>query len=110
MAPPIDIGEGLVVEGEAAEEDLGALILVIITTHIAPLGLRIRFLIIVRRIFFSLKIGDEGVGGVADGGEDGGVGQEIRFARHGLDAANFVVEIGGGAGDALNVSLKFAIS
>ncbi|GIX65989.1 EAL domain-containing protein [Babesia caballi] len=30
---------------------------------------------IVRRICFSLKLGNEGFGGVADGGEDGGVGR-----------------------------------
>ncbi|GIX64966.1 uncharacterized protein BcabD6B2_44010 [Babesia caballi] len=75
MTPPVDIGEGLVVEGEAAEEYLGALSLVIITTHIAPLGF-----IIVRRICFSLKLGDEGRGGVADGGEDGGVGVILKFS------------------------------
>ncbi|GIX61333.1 elongation factor Ts [Babesia caballi] len=74
VTPPVDIGEGLVVEGEAAEEDLGALSPVIITTDIIPLGI-----IVVRRICFSLKLGEEGRGGVADGGEDGGVGGHIEL-------------------------------
>ncbi|GIX62586.1 beta-glucosidase BglX [Babesia caballi] len=66
VTPPIDIGERLVVEGEASEEDLGALRFM--TTNARP-----RRTFIVRRICFSLKLGDEGSGGVADGGEDGGV-------------------------------------
>ncbi|GIX61420.1 uncharacterized protein BcabD6B2_08550 [Babesia caballi] len=110
MAPPVDIGEGLVVEGEAAEEDLGACLdRIRIILHITPLGLRIRFLIIVRRICFSLKLGDEGRGGVADGGEDGGVGEEILLVRISIDFANFAVKIWGGAGDASNASLKLFI-
>ncbi|GIX62837.1 fkbp-rapamycin associated protein, putative [Babesia caballi] len=71
MAPPIDIGEGLVVEGEAAEENLGALLdCVIVTTHFAPRGT-----LVVRRVLARLlNLGDECCGGVADRGEDGGVG------------------------------------
>ncbi|GIX65935.1 aminotransferase class I/II-fold pyridoxal phosphate-dependent enzyme [Babesia caballi] len=75
MTPPVDVAEGLVVE-EAAEVYLGALSFVIFTTHIVPLGF-----IIVRRICFSLKLGDEGCCGVADGGEYGGVG---RFGIHSI--------------------------
>ncbi|GIX64519.1 potassium transporter 5-like [Babesia caballi] len=67
MTPPVDVGECLVEEGEAAEEDLGALSLVIITTDTIPIGF-----IIVRRMFFGLRLGDEGCGGAADRGEDGG--------------------------------------
>ncbi|GIX64339.1 YqgE/AlgH family protein [Babesia caballi] len=69
VTPPVDIGEGLVVKRKTAEEDPGALSSFIITTHFAPLGF-----IVERRICYSLKLGDEGSGGVADRGEDGGVG------------------------------------
>ncbi|GIX62286.1 uncharacterized protein BcabD6B2_17210 [Babesia caballi] len=99
MTPPVDIGKGLVVEGEAAEEDLGALIitnLIVIST------------LIKRHVCFSLKLGDECRGGVADGGEDGRVEEEMRIFR--MNTADIVVEISRGFGDALNVSLKFAIS
>ncbi|GIX66141.1 phage tail protein I [Babesia caballi] len=74
MTPPVYVGEGLVVKRQAAEENLGALSLVIITTHFAPIGIMVE-----RRICFSLKLGDEGGGGVANGGEDGGIGVICKF-------------------------------
>ncbi|GIX64794.1 armadillo-like helical protein [Babesia caballi] len=109
MTPPIDVGEGLVVEGEAAEEYLGAhLKCRWVTVHSAPIGFRILMLIIVRRIFSRLlNLGDECCGGVADGGEDGGVGDEIRFSWCVIDIADFVVEISRGSGNASNELVKF---
>ncbi|GIX63613.1 uncharacterized protein BcabD6B2_30480 [Babesia caballi] len=75
MTAPVDVGECLVVKGEAAEEDLGAGFFDFrAAAHIAPVGF-----IVVRRICFSLKLGDEGRGGVADGGEDGRVGVIFEF-------------------------------
>ncbi|GIX61350.1 uncharacterized protein BcabD6B2_07850 [Babesia caballi] len=108
---PVDVGEGLVVEGEAAEEDLGALLdFGVVTAYLTPLGLRVFRLIVKRHICFSLKLGDEGFGGVADGGEDGGVGDEMLFVRISIDTADIVVEISRGSGNASNVRLKFLIS
>ncbi|GIX65010.1 required for hyphal anastomosis (HAM-2) protein, putative [Babesia caballi] len=74
MTPPIDVGEGLVVKRQAAEEYLGALSL-LGNTDTIPLGVRIIAFIVVRRICFSLKLGDECRGGVADRGEYSGVGE-----------------------------------
>ncbi|GIX64577.1 long-chain-acyl-CoA synthetase [Babesia caballi] len=99
MTPPVDIGEGLVVEGEAAEEDFCALSLVIITTHIPQVGF-----IVVRRICFSLKLGDEGCGGVADGGEDGGVGVIDKSAF--FQITDFTVNFIGVRIDVTDVAIK----
>ncbi|GIX64858.1 uncharacterized protein BcabD6B2_42930 [Babesia caballi] len=57
MTPPVDVGEGLVVEREAAEENLGALII----TNVLVIST-----IVKRRITFSLKLGDECRGGALD--------------------------------------------
>ncbi|GIX62464.1 M42 family peptidase [Babesia caballi] len=57
MRPPIDVGEGLVVEGEAGDKDLGALII----TNVLVIST-----IVKRRITFSLKLGDECRGGALD--------------------------------------------
>ncbi|GIX61810.1 AMP-dependent synthetase/ligase [Babesia caballi] len=62
MTPPVYIGEGLVVEGEAAEEYLGALSSFIFTTDTIPLGF-----IVVRRILARLlNLSDECRGGAFD--------------------------------------------
>ncbi|GIX64929.1 phosphoribosylformylglycinamidine synthase [Babesia caballi] len=70
MTPPVDVREGLVVEREAAEEDLGTLII----TNVLVINTVVK-----RRICFSLKLGDKCYGGVADGGEDGGEGVIFKF-------------------------------
>ncbi|GIX66233.1 uncharacterized protein BcabD6B2_56690 [Babesia caballi] len=86
MTLPVDIGEGLVVKGEAAEENLGAgFHFSRITLHFAPLGF-----IVVRRILTRLlNLGEEGRGGVADGGEDGGVGRHVKIFSI-VETFNFV--------------------
>ncbi|GIX64157.1 ABC transporter permease subunit [Babesia caballi] len=112
VTPPVDVSERLVEEREAAEEDLGAgFHSSRITLHITPVGINIGFLIVVRRILTRLlNLGEESVGGVADRGEDGGVGDEMCFARISMDTADLAVECSSSVGYAFNVSLKVAIS
>ncbi|GIX62394.1 DUF935 family protein [Babesia caballi] len=106
MTPPVDVGKGLVVEGEAAEEDLGALSFVFFTTDTIPLG----FIIVGRILARLLNLGDEGCGGVADGGEDSCVGEEIIFSRRGIDTVDITVKISRGFGNTINIRVKFLIS
>ncbi|GIX61276.1 cobyric acid synthase [Babesia caballi] len=99
MTPPVDVGECLVVKGHTAEENLGAgFDFIGVTGDLAPLGF-----IVVRRIFLSLKLGDKCYGGVADGGEDSCVGEEIIFARISMDTADLAVECSSSVGYAFNV-------
>ncbi|GIX64669.1 uncharacterized protein BcabD6B2_41040 [Babesia caballi] len=68
MTPPIDVGEGLVVEGEAAEEDLGVIaanLFVVRPRHFIGI-------IVIRVVSFRSKISDKGVGCALQGGEQGG--------------------------------------
>ncbi|GIX62324.1 HD domain-containing protein [Babesia caballi] len=58
MTPPVDVGEGLVVEREAAEENLGALI----TTNFLVISSLVK-----RRVFHRLlNLGEEGGGAALD--------------------------------------------
>ncbi|GIX61206.1 twin-arginine translocase subunit TatC [Babesia caballi] len=107
MTSPVDVGKGLVVEGETAEEDLGALLdCVIVTAHILPIG----FIVVRRIINRLLNLGDEGGGGVANGGENGRVGDELRFTRISIDTVDIAIKLWGGVGYAFNVSLKVSIT
>ncbi|GIX63496.1 DNA internalization-related competence protein ComEC/Rec2 [Babesia caballi] len=83
MTPPVDVGEGLVVEGEAAEENLGAgLDFGSFSVPLYGLGI-----VIHTRVIWHLQRVHEGLlAGVKDGLEVGDVGV-AEAAEFGFDGA-----------------------